>query len=66
MGSYDVLAIIDQTHLLHPIKDHVTDAILGHSYKVCMTSTTSPANSSCHIIVCTAFWPERGGADGLQ
>lgn len=28
-GSYKVLAIVDQTHLPHHIKDKVTGAILG-------------------------------------
>lgn len=45
-GSYDVLAIVDQTHLPHPIKDHVTGAVLGRSFEVRMTSATGPANSS--------------------
>lgn len=30
-GSYDVLAIVDQTHLSTPVKDHVTGATLGWS-----------------------------------
>jgi hypothetical protein len=45
-GSYDVLAIVDQTHLPHAIKDHVTGAILGHSFEVRMRSATGPAGSS--------------------
>lgn len=28
-GSYDVLAIVDQTHLHTPVKDNTTGAILG-------------------------------------
>ena len=28
-GSYDVLAIVDQTHLPTPVKDHITGATLG-------------------------------------
>ncbi len=51
-GSYNVLAIVDQTHLPHPIKDHVTGAILGRSLEVRMTSATGPANSSTrdHVV----------------
>ena len=45
-GSYDVLAIVDQTHLPNLIKDHVTGAILGRSFGVRTTSATGPANSS--------------------
>ncbi|KAH8995279.1 hypothetical protein EDB86DRAFT_2923378 [Lactarius hatsudake] len=41
-GSYDVLAIVDQTHFSHAIKDRVTGAILGRSFEVRMTSATSP------------------------
>ncbi|KAH9016795.1 hypothetical protein EDB85DRAFT_2204783 [Lactarius pseudohatsudake] len=54
-GSYDVLAIVDQTHLPHAIKDHVTGAILGHSFEVRMTSATGPANSSARDYVVALF-----------
>ncbi|KAI9450182.1 hypothetical protein BJY52DRAFT_1206183 [Lactarius psammicola] len=53
-GSYDVLAIVDQTNLPNLITDHVTGAILGHSFEVRMTSATSgndlellPAGQHC-------------------
>jgi hypothetical protein len=45
-GSYDVLAIVDQTHLPNLIKDHVTGAVLGRSLEVRMSSATGPATSS--------------------
>lgn len=45
-GSYDVLAIVDQTHLPHLIKDHVTGQILGRSLEVRMSSNTGPVNSA--------------------
>jgi hypothetical protein len=45
-GTYDVLAIVDQTHLPHVIKDHVTGAVLGRSLEVRMSSATGPVNSS--------------------
>ena len=44
-GSYDVLAIVDQTHLPHPIKDHVTGSVLGRSLEVRMSSNSSSTNS---------------------
>ncbi|KAH8989924.1 hypothetical protein EDB86DRAFT_3080693 [Lactarius hatsudake] len=54
-GSYDVLAIVDQTHLPRAIKDHVTGAILGRSFEVRMTSATGPANSSTRDYVVALF-----------
>ena len=50
-GSYDVLAIVDQTHLPHAIKDHVTGAILGRSFEVRMKSATGPAGSNNDYVV---------------
>ncbi len=44
-GSYDVLAIVDQTHLPNAIKDHVTGSVLGRSLEVRMASNTGLANS---------------------
>ncbi|KAH9002513.1 hypothetical protein EDB83DRAFT_2324478 [Lactarius deliciosus] len=37
-----LLAIVDQTHFPHAIKDRVTSAILGCSFEVRMTSAPSP------------------------
>jgi len=54
-GSYDVLAIVDQTHLPSAIKDHVTGAVLGRSFEVRMTSSTGPANSSTRDYVVALF-----------
>lgn len=45
-GSYDVLAIVDQTHLPHAIKDHVTGSILGRTLEVRMSSNSGPASST--------------------
>lgn len=50
-GSYNVLAIVDQTHLPHAIKDHVTGSILGHSYEVRMTSTSPVTNAAESYVV---------------
>ncbi len=44
-GSYDVLAIVDQTHLPNAIKDHVTGSVLGRSLEVRMSSNAGPANT---------------------
>ncbi|KAI0039562.1 band 7 domain-containing protein [Auriscalpium vulgare] len=40
-GSYDVLGIVDQTHLARVIKDHVTSAVLGYSQEVTMPASNS-------------------------
>jgi hypothetical protein len=45
-GSYDVLAIVDQTHLPNAIKDHVTGSVLGRSLEVRMSSNTGLANAN--------------------
>jgi len=45
-GSYDVLAIVDQTHLPHAIKDHVTGSVLGRSLEVRMSANSGPATST--------------------
>lgn len=37
-GSYDVLAVVDQTHLTDAVKDHVTGSILGYKHEVKMIS----------------------------
>ncbi|KAI0261866.1 band 7 domain-containing protein [Gloeopeniophorella convolvens] len=42
-GTYDVLAIVDQTHLPHVITDHVTNAVLGRSYEVRMPASARAA-----------------------
>jgi len=54
-GSYDVLAIVDQTHLPHPIKDHVTGSVLGRSLEVRMASNSGPANSTSESYVVALF-----------
>jgi hypothetical protein len=50
-GSYDVLAIVDQTHLPNAIKDHVTGSVLGRSLEVRMSSNSSSANSKSESYV---------------
>jgi hypothetical protein len=45
-GSYDVLAIVDQTRLPNQIKDHVTGVILGRSLEVWASSNVGPADAN--------------------
>jgi len=54
-GSYDVLAIVDQTHLPNFIKDHVTGSVLGRSLEVRMSSNTGIANSAAKDYVVALF-----------
>ncbi|KAF8489094.1 hypothetical protein F5888DRAFT_1748721 [Russula emetica] len=54
-GSYDVLAIVDQTHLPHAIKDHVTGSVLGRSLEVRMSSNSGPATSTSESYVVALF-----------
>lgn len=54
-GSYDVLAIVDQTHLPNVIKDHVTGAVLGRCHEVRMSSNTGPADSAAKGYVVALF-----------
>jgi hypothetical protein len=48
-GSYDVLAIVDQSHLPNPIKDHATGAVLGHGLEVRASSNVGPVNADSAI-----------------
>ncbi|KAF8272431.1 hypothetical protein EI94DRAFT_1776807 [Lactarius quietus] len=61
-GSYDVLAIVDQTHLPHAIKDHVTGAVLGRSFEVHMKAGTGPGGSSSRDYVVALFEQLRNSA----
>ncbi|KAH9980738.1 hypothetical protein BJV74DRAFT_855197 [Russula compacta] len=54
-GSYDVLAIVDQTHLPNAIKDHVTGTVLGHTLEVRMTGSTGPVNTASRDYVAALF-----------
>lgn len=49
-GSYDVLAVVDQTHLPHAIKDRVTGATLGWSHEVKMKSRTGSGKEQDYIV----------------
>ena len=50
-GSYDCLAIVDQTHLPNAIKDRVTKVVLGHTHEVRMHT----ANAKQEFVVATLF-----------
>jgi hypothetical protein len=43
-GSYDVLAIVDQTHLPTAIRDRVTKVVLGYIHEVKMTRKIRDTN----------------------
>ncbi|KAF9533426.1 hypothetical protein CPB83DRAFT_845240 [Crepidotus variabilis] len=51
-GTYDVLSIVDQTHLPSIIKDKVTGLILGSTHEVKMNSQVG-ANQSQEYVVAT-------------
>ncbi|TFK60414.1 hypothetical protein BDN72DRAFT_779445 [Pluteus cervinus] len=49
-GTYDVLSIVDQTHLPGAVKDHVTHNILGWTHEVKMLSTISSGERKEYIV----------------
>ncbi|KAH9911645.1 hypothetical protein B0H21DRAFT_782413 [Amylocystis lapponica] len=49
-GTYNVLAIVDQTHLPHVIEDRITKVILGWSYEVTMKSTTRDGKDRDYVV----------------
>ncbi|THH00117.1 hypothetical protein EW026_g2372 [Hermanssonia centrifuga] len=49
-GSYNVLAIVDQTHLRTPVKDHITGAILGWTDEVTMQSSTADGTKKEYVV----------------
>lgn len=44
-GSYDVLAVVDQTHLQTKVKDRVTGQTLGSTHEVKMKSQIKDSSS---------------------
>jgi len=60
IGSYDVLAIVDQTHLPNVIKDRVTGAVLGRSLEVRMSSNTGLVNSATKDYVVALLYVPSG------
>ncbi|KAH7930898.1 hypothetical protein BV22DRAFT_999726 [Leucogyrophana mollusca] len=49
-GTYNVLAIVDQTHLPTTIKDTVTGAVLGSTYEVRMKSKVSARQEQEYVV----------------
>ncbi|KAH7889794.1 hypothetical protein F5I97DRAFT_1847364 [Phlebopus sp. FC_14] len=49
-GTYDVLAIVDQTHLPSSINDPVTGAILGSTYEVTMRSHIGSGRDQEYVV----------------
>ncbi|KAJ7581032.1 hypothetical protein C8J56DRAFT_794208 [Mycena floridula] len=49
-GTYDVLAIVDQTHLPVQIKDRITGAVLGSSYEVKMKSKVNAKEEREYVV----------------
>ncbi|KAI0072143.1 band 7 domain-containing protein [Panus rudis PR-1116 ss-1] len=49
-GSYDVLSIVDQTHLPTPVKDNITKATLGWTHEVTMKSKTASGQIKEYVV----------------
>lgn len=49
-GTYDVLAIVDQTHLPQVVKDRVTGAVLGSTYEVKMKSKVDSKEEREYVV----------------
>jgi hypothetical protein len=49
-GSYDLLAIVDQTHLPYAIKDHVTGSVLGRGLEVRMVRMSSNSKPESYVV----------------
>ncbi|KIJ08381.1 hypothetical protein PAXINDRAFT_172956 [Paxillus involutus ATCC 200175] len=49
-GTYDVLAIVDQTHLSTSIKDTVTGAVLGWTHEVKMRSRVGAGGDQEYVV----------------
>jgi hypothetical protein len=51
VGSYSILAVIDQTHLSTVVRDKVTNAILGWTQEVRMTRNTGRDGGNKEFVV---------------
>lgn len=49
-GNYDVLSIVDQTHLPTIVKDKVTGLILGHTHEVRMRSKVGNSQEREYVV----------------
>ncbi|KIY51125.1 hypothetical protein FISHEDRAFT_57226 [Fistulina hepatica ATCC 64428] len=49
-GTYDVLNVVDQTHLPHEVRDPQTKVILGNTLQVVMKSRISSGQEKDHVV----------------
>ncbi|EJF56795.1 hypothetical protein BD309DRAFT_926774 [Dichomitus squalens] len=49
-GTYNVLSIVDQTHLPTMIKDRITGVVLGWSHEVTMKSRTGAGSNQDYVV----------------
>ncbi|KAG7092232.1 hypothetical protein E1B28_008598 [Marasmius oreades] len=49
-GTYDVLSIVDQTHLPTTVKDRVTGSVLGSTHEVRMKSKVNAREDREHVV----------------
>jgi len=49
-GSYDVLAVVDQTHLGHAVHDPQTKSLLGWTHEVTMSSTAGGSSGNRFVV----------------
>ena len=49
-GTYDVLSIVDQTHLPHMVKDPVTKSTLGWTHEVTMSSRVNDRENRDFVV----------------
>jgi len=52
-GSYNVLSVVDQTHLPNQVIDHTTRAVLGWTHEVKMRSRTGNGQATQEYVVAT-------------
>ena len=50
-GSYNVLSIVDQTHLPKVVKDPMTNAVLGSVHEVKMSTVVSGKTQEYNVAV---------------
>jgi hypothetical protein len=49
-GTYDVLSIVDQTHLPTVVKDRLTGIVLGSTHEVMMKSKVGNGNMKDYVV----------------
>lgn len=49
-GTYDVLSIVDQTHLPTVVKDRLTGIVLGSTHEVMMKSKVGNGNIKDYVV----------------